>query len=615
MDPQPRNGAQREASAGTGLEVTTLRNGLLSAGAVLLTASIIAGCSGGSSGGAVPTETGEVTVAVTDAATDEVDVLEVDIVSFRFVRPNGATVEILPQTVRVDFAQLVSVSQVIAGATLPVGPYTSAYMTLDFSTASVRISGNTSSASLVDSQGQPLSGREELQIVLPGGGFVVGRAHGHFAEIDFDLDQSLTVDAASNQVTVDTILYARIDPATPKPLATPGLTSDFTGTSFKLDMRHGLGLVSRGELTVHTGPSTAFDLGGQVLQGQAGYDALKALGDGTLIVAGGIVDPARRAMGAGRVVVLPQNLDEVGGLVVARSAGPGQDTTLTLRGVAVRRSLGSVTFNDTVTITTSLAETKVGKRGMAAGSLDTDAINVGQRILAYGTFTSGSLDLTQPGAGFVRMVMTDVAAAALGPVSGGQLDVDVVRIGRRPIAAFDFDVNGVAQADPTQLAVDTGALPLASVTTGSPVVALGFFEPVSGTVRSPAFKADTIIDRTDAGSLLRMAWLPGSNTAITVSGNDLSLDAVNAQVAKVDHGLIVPITLSTDPTVTGNGGSGFYAVRRGLTVSLFSDFASFKAHVEGELAAGARVLAFTAIGRYDATGNQLTAARAVAFLN
>ncbi len=224
----------------------------------------------------------------------------------------------------------------------------------------------------------------------------------------------------------------------------------------------------------------------------------------------GQVDPLAKTQAATRVVLLPQDLDEVGGLVVARSGGPGQDATLTLRGVAVRRGAGSVTFNDTVTLTTSFLQTKISKRGVAGGALNTDAINVGQRILAYGRFTGGTLDLTQSGAGFVRLVETDVAGALNAPPSGG-LDLDVTRIGRRLATAFDTTVSGVSQGDLDALKVSTGGLGLASLTSGSPVVVRGFFAPVTSTTTTCAtFNADTVIDRTSAVSLLRLRWIPAT---------------------------------------------------------------------------------------------------------
>jgi uncharacterized protein DUF4382 len=583
---------------------------------VLLAGLLAAGCSGGGSSGSggSATETGQVTLAVTDAATDEIDVFEIDLVGFRFQRTDGATVEILPQTSRVDFAQLVSVSEVVAAATLPVGRYERAFMTLDFGSAMVRINGNTSSANLVDSNGAPLTGRTELEIVFAGGGFTVGARKGYFAEVDFDLDQSLLVDSAQNRVEVDSVFYAAINPGNPKPARTPGLASDFSGSSFSLDVRRGLGLISRGKLTVNTSSSTIYDLEGTVLTGQAGYDALEAKGDNTLVVSLGQVDPLAKTQAATRVVLLPQDLDEVGGLVVARSGGPGGDATLTLRGVAVRRGAGSVTFNDTVTLSTSFLETKVGKRGVAGGALNTDAINVGQRILAYGRFTGGTLDLSQSGAGFVRLVETDVAGALNAPPSSG-LDLDVTRIGRRLATAFDTNVSGVSQGDLDALKINTGGLGLASLTSGSPVVVRGFFAPVtSATPTAATFDADTVIDRTNAASLLRLRWIPASTAPIAsgASGSGLTLDVSSALVKSIDRGLVAPTTLTANPTLADPGQAGLYATRQGFKLTLFTSYANWKADFEARVAAGSRLQHVRSLGAWDEASSTLKAQRGVA---
>tara|TARA_R110002072_G_scaffold922_5_gene7323 strand:- start:1756 stop:3564 length:1809 start_codon:yes stop_codon:yes gene_type:complete len=584
---------------------------------VLLAGLLAAGCSGGggSGSGGSTSETGQVTLAVTDAATDEIDVFEIDIVGFRFQRSDGATVEVLPQTTRVDFAQLVSVSEVIAAATLPVGRYERAFMTLDFGSAMVRINGNTSSANLVDSNGAPLSGRSELEIVFAGGGFTVGARKGYFAEVDFDLDQSLLVDSAQNKVEVDSVFYASINPGNPKAARTPGLASSFSGASFSLDVRRGLGLISRGTLTVNTSSSTVYNLEGQVLTGQAGYDALKAKGDNTLVVSLGQVDPLAKTQTATLVVLLPQDLDEVGGLVVARSGGPGQDATLTLRGVAVRRGAGSVTFNDTVTLTTSFVETKISKRGQAGAALSTDAINVGQRILAYGRFTGGTLDLSQSGAGFVRLVETDVAGALNAPPSGSGINLDVTRIGRRLTTAFDTTVSGVSQGDLDALECSTGGLGLATLTSGSPVVVRGFFAPVTSTTTTAAtFSADTVIDRTNAASLLRLRWIPASTAPIASSGGSggLTLDVSSALIKSIDRGLVAPTTLTANPTLADPGQPGLYATRQGFKLTLFNSYANWKADFEARVTAGTRLQHVRALGAWDAATSTLKAQRGVA---
>lgn len=595
-----------------------MRSRIISVLGPLVLGALVAGCGGGGSGGGggapptVPTDTGEVTLAVTDAPTDEIDAFEVDIVSFRFQRANGAVVEVLPQKARVDFAELVSVSEVIAGATLPVGDYPRAFMTLDFAQATVRIAGNAGPAQLRDSSGAPLTGRQELEIVFPSGGFTVGARKGYFAQVDFDLDSSLQVDAAANSVTVDAILYAEIDPAQPKETRAPGLASAFSGSSFRLDVRLGLGLVSRGGLTVNTDAATVFDLDGQALTGQQGFDALAQKGEGTLVACEGRVDPLARTLAARRVIYLPQDLDEVEGLVVARQGGPGQDAVLTLRGVSVRRAAGAVTLNDLVTLRTSFAGTAVNRRGVAQGTLTTDAINVGQRLLAYGRFSGATLDLSVAGAGFVRLVETGISGAVV-QSGGGRLGLDLTRVGARPAAAFDFSLDGTPVADPDALLIDSGALG-GGLQPGTPVFVRGFFAPVTAAPGEPDFVADTVVDRTNAGSLLRVFWLVPTATPIAArSGSEATIDVSQALFAQVDQGLAVPVPLGQDPVVAGQP-NGWYAIRQGLRLTLFRDPAAWLDRLQAELAGGARAVHLRAFGRWDAGAGRLTAVRQVAVL-
>ena len=355
-----------------------------------------------------------------------------------------------------------------------------------------------------------------------------------------------------------------------------------------------------------------FDLQTQSLTGAAGYAALESLGDDTLVAVTGPLDPATRTLAADRVVLIPDNLDAVEGLVVARSGGPGDDATLTLRGVSVRRSAGAVTFNDTVTLSASFAQTVVRRRGSAT-ALDTDAINVGQRIVAYGVLSGATLDLTQAGAGFVRLVQTGFGGAVTAAASGS-LTLDLARIGARRTTAFDFSVDGVAQADPDALVVDTGALSLSGITTGSAVRVLGFVAPVTtDATATPDVVANTVIDRTGAASLLHVGYFPASTSAVaTTTTASLQLDVSTASVAVVDQGLVSPMTLSADPTVTG--GQGAFAVRRGFQITLYGNFSSFDQRLRAELAGGARLRRLTAIGGYTAGTTTLDARRVVAVL-
>src|SRR5262249_38369647 len=109
---------------------------------------------GMSSGG--DNSTGAVNIGMTDAAGDFL-VYAVDVTSLKLTKADGTTVETLPQTTRIDFAQLVDLTEFITGATIPAGVYVSATLQLDYSNADIEVddgNGNPVKAvSIVDGQG------------------------------------------------------------------------------------------------------------------------------------------------------------------------------------------------------------------------------------------------------------------------------------------------------------------------------------------------------------------------------------------------------------------------------------------------------------------------------
>ncbi|HEY5623957.1 MAG TPA: hypothetical protein VIV14_09350, partial [Gammaproteobacteria bacterium] len=112
----------------------------------------IAGCGGGSgspvvdsfgetatcdpSNPATAAECGTVMVSVTDAEGDFVS-YSVDILSLTLQRPDGSTVETLPAVTRVDFAQLVDLSEVLSAVTTAPGDISGGSIRLDYGRAEV----------------------------------------------------------------------------------------------------------------------------------------------------------------------------------------------------------------------------------------------------------------------------------------------------------------------------------------------------------------------------------------------------------------------------------------------------------------------------------------------
>jgi hypothetical protein len=158
---------------------------------VLAAVLLLPGCGGG--GGAAPpaavAAAGSLTITVRDAEGDFLS-YAVDVTSLRLERANGDVVETLPRSTRIDFAELVELTEFLSSATVPAGVYTRVVVGLDFSAADIIVQDETGAprtATAVDERGMPL-GRLDVRIELPTPEpirIVAGTAA--FVTLDFDL--------------------------------------------------------------------------------------------------------------------------------------------------------------------------------------------------------------------------------------------------------------------------------------------------------------------------------------------------------------------------------------------------------------------------------------------
>jgi hypothetical protein len=120
---------------------------------LLIGAGLLSACgSGGGSSMSSPASTttvsgqscsncGGALVTLTDAPGDFVSYI-VNLDSLQLTNANGTTVQIVPNTTQVDFAQLVNLSEVVSAAEIPAGKYVSASMTLDYAGATIVVDGS-----------------------------------------------------------------------------------------------------------------------------------------------------------------------------------------------------------------------------------------------------------------------------------------------------------------------------------------------------------------------------------------------------------------------------------------------------------------------------------------
>ena len=602
-----------------------------SAWMIALAAASLAGCGGSGPNGStgvnppVPTsDTGTLLVSITDADGDFVS-YSVDVLSVTLQRRGGGSVEVLPGSTRIDFAQLTELSDLLAVATLAPGEIVGGKIRLDYGNAEVFVEsgGQVVRANVVDTSGAPL-GVTELDIELAARDhLIVTRGRAALLALDFDLAASHEVDVAQTPPVVKARPYivAEIEPVAEKELRLRGalVSTDLAGSSYTVDVRPWFRPDgAHGRVTVHTTDTTSFEIDGVPATGAAGLRALAAKPAGTLTVAFGTLSTTERRFTAEIVhagdSVSGERLDAVHGNIVARTGDQ-----LTVKGAFAVRSNHVARLHRTVLVNVG-ADTKVLKTGSLGTVLDASALSVGQHIVAFGTLTEPATDAT-PGAfdatnGRVRMMPTHLHGA-VNSVVPGQLNLNLRGIDRLGIDLFDFAGTGITaaqDANPADYEVATATLGLATIAAGEAVRVVGFVRPFGS---APAdFEGRTVVDFREPPAMLGIGWGSTGTTApfLSMSATGLVLDIDNPSIG-ARHALLVGmrqidlLTLPTSPTLAPpTTGRAVYGISVGREIRLFSTFEEFSAELGLTLGGGRAALALTASGSYDAATATLHAA-------
>jgi hypothetical protein len=144
-------------------------------------------------------ECGTLLIGLTDADGDFLS-YTVDVLSLELEKADGAVIEVLPNSTRIDFAQYVDLTEFVSVATVPPGVYVAGTVRLDYVNAEVFVEagGVATETTVVDADGNPL-GVTELTIKLADRDqLFINRATTSLLTIDFDLDASHTVDITTS---------------------------------------------------------------------------------------------------------------------------------------------------------------------------------------------------------------------------------------------------------------------------------------------------------------------------------------------------------------------------------------------------------------------------------
>jgi hypothetical protein len=607
-------------------------------------AALMTACGGGgssmSSGNSPPTpvttacaDCNTVYVAITDADGDFLG-YTVDVVSLKLKRANGTTVETLPATTRIDFAQLVDLTEFFTAASIPNGSYVGATLRLDYSNADIVVEQNGAPVAgrAVDAQGNAL-GVVDVNVTLDNRHhLVVAPGRPSLFALDFNLAASNSVDLATTPATVAVTpaLVASLELVDEKDLRVRGplVSVDTAASSYLVDVRpFHMRAMRYGQVTVHTDANTTFEIDGTNYTGGAGLTALGAAGAGTVTAALGTLNTTTRDFTASAVFagtsVPGAGIDTVIGQVLARSGD-----VLTVRGATVvRNSDGAHFARGNVRVTVG-PNTRVFKGGTVPKTAVTAAaISVGQSIEAFGTATPVSaamsgdwtLDAT---AGRVRMNLTPLYGF-VNQAATGSMSLRLDSLGGRRVSAFNFAGTGTSaaeDADPMNYEVATGALDAAKFRTGQPAKLIGF--PMPFGAAPPDFDARTLIDYPQMIAWLKFTWGPNGTTAPFSSQEPagLVLNLSNPDIGRLHFIGIGPrvVDLTRTPASPSivppaNGPAAYLIVTRDESLS-FRDFGDFVAELGTRLNGSTAMVGFTANGSYDGDSNVFTARGIVAVL-
>jgi hypothetical protein len=610
---------------------------------------LLAGCGGGMSSGmssgmggtsaaasCSSSSCGASMVTLTDAKGDFLS-YTVNLTSLKLQTAAGASVETMPAVTKVDFAQLVDLTEVISAGQIPAAEYVSATLTLDYAGANITADDGTGTAVAlkpVDANGAALTGAVTVSIKLDNANHLLitpGRT-GRLA-FDFNLAASNTVDLAAATVTVSPTLVASVVPADNKQIRVRGslVSSSTTANDFVLNVQpfHDQSKTT-GQVTVGVATSTTYQVNGKAYVGAAGLAAIAALPADTMVAAFGTLQKDTQtftaaAVLAGTSLENPAK-DLVSGTVIARTAN-----TLTLRRATVWWHGGGDFESENHDVTVTVADgTAVTKEG-AMGAFTIADISVGQHIDAFGmastaTGTSSGNKTLDATAGAVRLELTP-AWGVVSSLATGSATVKLQSLDGLPVSAFNFAGTGTSTAtDATAAAyvIDTGMLSQAGLTMNAPARVIGFVTPFGKA--PPNFTAQTLVNFSGVPQALVVDWAAKGSamafTGLTATSTSLQLSLTgvgNLHFIQIGPQQVDLTTLATAPTIapdTMAANETFTIGHRGkYKTENFNTFAAFVTALFADLTPTATVAGLAATGQYDSAANTFTANRIAVLIN
>jgi hypothetical protein len=579
--------------------------------------------------------TAVVTLTAT-ASTDTFLAYRVALVSVELQTSNGnSTTKALPASTTVDLVKLVNLSEVLGSTSVAQANYTTAIITVDYSSAEIVYDNGTEhglALTAVGTSGQAL-GQVTLTLTLdPANDLSVSTNKLSRLALDFKLAASNVVNTSSGTVTVTPLIVASASPTDSKDVRIRGplVSADTANTRYTVGVTpFDFPTGETGQLNISPSDVTTYEINGTAWTGTTGLTALAGLSSNAMTVTLGTMTSSSSTATttttygttttstttdvtytATQVLagssVQSSSLDRVSGIVSARSGN-----TLTVEDATLLGIDGTNTFmSGTATVKVG-ASTLVTVLGQGSTGNNTIAqISVGSLIYAFGTATtpsSGNVTL-DASAGHVQLDKTS-ASGLVTVVGSGSLDLDLTSLGGRSVNAFDFVGTGSSPSAPASASsyvVSTGALDLTNSTVGVPVVVTGL--ATSFGAAPPDFTASALLDPSTISAELVVDY--GSGTAAPFAAYDTSeidltrtntsigtrhliqvgAESINIADMSSDPLIVPSTTVSTLVFSIGHTASG--------TVENFITYDAFITELTSELNGSVLVTGVTALGQY-----------------
>ncbi len=584
-----------------------------------LIAMLLTGCGGSTTNDDTDDSSeGEVIIGLTDAEGDFM-AYAVDVKSIKLTHVNGAEVEVLPQSSRIDFSQYVDMTEFLTAATIPNGRYEKATLTLDFSSADIQVevAGEATSATVQDSDGNPITVMD-LSVTLDSTRpLVIAPGVPAHLTLDFDLEASNSVDTNVTPpvVTVQPLLVADVELDDPKPHRLRGLLEEVDETAQTIELamrplhhRHG----DFGDLKAYVDDDTHYEVDGVAYSGSAGLAQVALQPQASWVVVYGALNTSKRRFEASEVYagssVPGSEQDALTGVVTARNGD-----VLSVRARMVVRTDGSLLFNTDVEVT--LDDDTVVTKQLSQGNFSNDDISVGQRIRVLGTVSDSDGDLRVTSADRVRLMLMPISGSVVSTNDDGELVMELQHMAAYPASALDFSGTGQSpeqDADKDNYQVNSATLSLADLDINDPVRVRGFVTPFGS---APAdFDASSVTDVGAVRGGLVITWqTPATAPFVRSSGSGLVVDLSDSDRHHVRrHWVLTDLTALTEDTpsiVPANTDRGLFAIRQNGAVSVYTRFSAFEEALSDKLDGSVGVSRILASGQFDNGTATLTTSR------